>query len=183
MGIDSLPDRFDEMDKEEVIEEFMRHYSKQVYLVAYSYVKDQALAEDITQDVFIKCYKHLHKYRKDASPKTWILKITANTSKDYLKRKSFQTLKLSMEKFENMLKGKSIEREVIEQEEKDEVLEAVLSMKAKYREVILLYYFQDLKIDEIKEALELNENTVKTRLTRGRALLKDILKKEERNHG
>ncbi|TGB01118.1 sigma-70 family RNA polymerase sigma factor [Halobacillus salinus] len=183
MEFESLPATNEEIDKDQLIHEFMNNYSKQVYLLAYSYVKDQGLAEDITQDVFLKCYRHLHKFREDASPKTWVLKITVNTAKDYIKKKSFHTLKLSIEKFENKLKGASVETEVVEQEKKDEVLEAVLSMKQKYREVIYFYYFQDLKIDEIKDALGLNENTVKTRLTRGRAILKEILQKEGLDHG
>ncbi|MRG88343.1 sigma-70 family RNA polymerase sigma factor [Salinibacillus xinjiangensis] len=162
-------------DKESAVYDLMNEYSKQVYLIAYSYVKDQGLAEDIAQEVFLKCYKHLHKYRGDASIKSWIYRITINTSKDFIMKRSFNVFKYSKELFDSLRQSKSVEQIMLEKEESADVLQKVLSLPAKYREVMILYYFQDLKIEEIKDVIKLKANTVKTRLSRGRALLKEKL--------
>lgn len=167
-------------DKEAVIHKLITDYSEQVYLLAYTYVKDHGLAQDIAQDVFYKCYRHLHKYRGEAPLKSWIYRITINTSKDYLKKKSFNVLKFSKEMFENMLWTNSTENTAIQKDEAENILQCVLSLKQKYREVIILHYFQEMKVNEIKEVLHINANTVKTRLSRGRSLLKEKLKNMER---
>jgi RNA polymerase sigma-70 factor (ECF subfamily) len=144
-------------------------------LLAYSFVKDQGLAEDVSQEVFIKCYKHIGNFRKDASIKSWIYRITVNTSKDFVRKKSFQVLKFPKLLFENIKKSESSEETFLKQNQNDLLLHTVLSLPSKYREVIVLYYFHDLKVNEIGETLDLNTNTVKTRLTRGRSILKENL--------
>ncbi|WP_083413017.1 sigma-70 family RNA polymerase sigma factor [Bacillus massilinigeriensis] len=82
----------DFQDKDKAIEQLMDLYTKKVYLLAYSFVKDRGLAEDISQEVFLRVYKYLESFRGEASLASWIYRITANTSKDYLKKKSLKQL-------------------------------------------------------------------------------------------
>ncbi|MFE4145269.1 sigma-70 family RNA polymerase sigma factor [Peribacillus sp. YIM B13472] len=166
---------FDVDNKEIIIEDIMNKYSKDVYLLAYSFVRDQGLAEDISQEVFIKCYKNIEKFRRDASIKTWVYRITVNTSKDFIRKKSFRVLKYSKLFLENFKKSESSEEVFLKQNQNAQILHKVLSLSQKYREVVVLYYFQDLKVSEIGETLGINTNTVKTRLTRGRSILKENL--------
>lgn len=168
-------ERISDVDKERVIHEWMNLYSSNVYLLAYSYVKDKGLAEDISQEVFIKCFKHLGKFRGEANIKSWIYRITVNTAKDTLKSKSFNILKLPKSFFENLKRSSSSEDIIVEQDENEALLQTVLSLATKYREVIILHYFEEQKIDEIAEILNVNRSTVKTRLARARAILKDQL--------
>lgn len=162
-------------NKEIIIEDIMNMYSKGVYLLAYSFVKDQGLAEDISQEVFIKCYKNIEKFRRDASIKTWVYRITVNTSKDFIRKKRFRVLIYSKLFLENFKQSESSEEMFIKQNQNAQILHKVLSLPQKYREIVVLYYFQDLKVSEIGETLGLNTNTVKTRLTRGRSILKENL--------
>ncbi|MGG1677822.1 sigma-70 family RNA polymerase sigma factor [Neobacillus sp. NRS-1170] len=80
------------LDKEKQIDDLMNLYSQKVYLLAYSYVKDRGLAEDISQEVFIKCYKSLNQFRGESQISSWIYRITVNTAKDMLRSKGFNAL-------------------------------------------------------------------------------------------
>jgi RNA polymerase sigma-70 factor, ECF subfamily len=162
-------------DKKVILEELMEKYGKDVFLLAYSFVKEKALAEDISQEVFIKCYRSIEGFRGEASIKSWIYRITVNTSKDFLKRKSFNVLKYPKWFFENLQRSGSSEEKVIERNQNEMLLDCVLKLPVKYREAIVLHYLHDLKINEIADALDINPNTVKTRLTRGRNALKKVL--------
>lgn len=162
-------------DKSKVIDELMTLYTKRVYLLAYSFVKDQGLAEDISQEVFLKCYKSLDKFRGEASIKSWIYRITVNLSKDYLGKRGFQLLKFPIEFFDGLKKSESTEEIYLKDYQNEQLLQNVLSLPLKYREVIILHYFHDLKIEEISKMLAINANTVKTRLARGRRKLKETI--------
>jgi RNA polymerase sigma-70 factor, ECF subfamily len=161
--------------KKVMLEELMNEYGKDVFLLAYSFVKEKALAEDISQEVFIKCYRSIEGFRGEASIKSWIYRITVNTSKDFLKRKSFNVLKYPKWFFENLQRIGSSEEAVLKRDQHEILLDCVLNLPVKYREAIVLHYFHDLKVNEMAETLELNPNTVKTRLTRGRDALRKVL--------
>ncbi len=163
-------------NREDVLQELMEEFSNDVFWLAYSYVKDTKLAEDISQDVFYKCYKYLHQYKGEASIKSWLLKITANTSKNYIRNKNFLIFRNSRLLYEQDLQtGQDTERIVTKKEDHNVILEQILTLNTKYREVIFLYYFQEMKISEMKKVLKVNENTLKTRLARARAILKNKL--------
>lgn len=159
-------------DKEHVIEQLMTLYTEKVYLLAFSFVKDQGLAEDISQEVFLKAYKYLDRFRGEASIKSWIYRITVNTAKDFLTKKGFKQLLLHNSFLENFKKDKSSEAIYLEADRNEKLILSILALPAKYREVIVLHYFHDLKVNEVAAALEIKQNTVKTRLARGRKLLK-----------
>ncbi|MCH1624263.1 sigma-70 family RNA polymerase sigma factor [Fredinandcohnia quinoae] len=162
-------------DKSKVIDEMMTLYSKKVYLLAYSFVKDQGLAEDISQEVFLRCYQYLKNFRGEASIKSWLYRITVNLSKDFIRKKGFQILKFPIEFFDGIKKSESTEEAFLKMIQNEQLLQNVLSLPIKYREVIVLHYFNELKIEEISEMLEVNANTVKTRLARGRSKLKETI--------
>lgn len=171
MNIDDEIDWYNQ-DREQVMEQLMDLYTERVYLLAFSFVKDQGTAEDISQEVFLKVYKYLDRFRGDASIKSWIYRITVNTSKDFVKKKGFSQLFLHNSFLENFKKGQSSEAIYLEADRKEQLIQSVLALPEKYREVIVLHYFHDLKVNEIVATLELKLNTVKTRLSRGRRMLK-----------
>jgi RNA polymerase sigma-70 factor, ECF subfamily len=165
-------------NKDLMLEHIMTQYSKDVYLLAYSFVKEKGLAEDISQEVFIKCYRKIDSFRGDAALKSWIYRITVNTAKDTVKKKSFGILKFPKIFFENLKKSESTEQIMLKQDHDEEILLRVLDLPIIYREVIVLFYFQELSVNEISFALNLNSNSVKTRLSRGRSILKEKLSKK-----
>lgn len=178
MGVNKLVglEKERELTNEETLEVLVDDYWINVKKLAYTYVKDWALAEDITQEVFIKCYNNLERFRGDSSYKTWLYKITVNRCKDEFRSKWYRTLI-----FLDSAMGKSVntsisaEQSYLEKDERQEFYELVLSLPMKYREVIILFYYEEMSIDEIHKLLETNINTVKTRLKRGKLLLKNMV--------
>ncbi|MGY0694441.1 sigma-70 family RNA polymerase sigma factor [Virgibacillus sp. FSP13] len=162
-------------DKEEIISDLMAAHSNKVYLLAYSYVKDHGIAEDVAQEVFIKCYRHLDKYRGEASITSWIYRITVNTSKDFLRKNKFMNIIYPRHFFDGFMRSESSEDTYLKQNRKEEMLQTIFALPIKYREILVLYYFHEQKIDEIANSLKINANTVRTRLVRGRKKLKQKL--------
>ncbi|WP_237417119.1 sigma-70 family RNA polymerase sigma factor [Halobacillus litoralis] len=166
--------------KENVLDELMDSHSKKVYLLAYSYVKDQGTAEDVTQDVFIKLYNNLSSFRGEAAISSWIYRITVNRAKDILRRRKLAHIKYPLKYFEQENQAESTEEAYLKESKKEQVLTAILSLPLKYREVLILHYFHDQSIESIGKTLDQKENTIKTRLSRGREKLKSnpLIRKE-----
>jgi RNA polymerase sigma-70 factor, ECF subfamily len=165
-----------ELTKEETLEYLVDDYWISVKKLAYTYVKDWALAEDITQEVFIKCYTKMERFRGDSSMKTWLYKITVNRCKDEFKSKWYRTFQFLDGVKEKTLKNSiSAEQSFLEEDERQEFYELVMALPMKYREVIILYYYEEMSLEEIHSLLETNINTVKTRLKRGKLLLKNMV--------
>lgn len=161
---------------DELIDEIMNKYGQEILQLAYSYVKNKEIAEDLTQEIFVKCYKSLHTYEGKAKFRTWLWRIAANHCKDYLKSwYNKHVIPTDYEPAFNTVLGESIEQKVIRNEEDDQLAEAVMDLPVKHREVIYLFYFEELSIKEISAVIQVKENTVKTRLKRAKELLKKRL--------
>lgn len=169
-------------DAEAIISEAMKRYGQDVLQLAYSYVNNKALAEDLTQDIFIKCYKSLHTFTGKSTFKTWLWRIAINHCKDFLKSWYNKNVVISEEESTSCSSLKEqVEQEIIQKDEDQRLAEAVMSLPIKYREVIHLFYFEELAIKEISAVLEVKENTIKTRLKKAKELLKKRL--EEQSNG
>ncbi len=165
--------------KEEIIEHMMDQYGEKLTRLAYTYVKDWGRAEDIVQDVFVTCYTKMDSFRGESSVKTWIYRITINRCHDYHRTWSFRNLQFT-DKISRWMKGdsKTPESDLLAKDEKEALANQVLSLPVKYREVLLLYYFEELSVQEISLMLFINESTIKTRLHRGRQMLKEAISAE-----
>lgn len=153
----------------------MKEYGQSILWLAYSYVKDKKLAEEITQDVFIICYKKMETFREESSIKTWIYRITTNRCKDVMKSKSYKYKKMTQSLFDHFVsKDDTPEDFLIRKTDEKELSLAVLTLPLKYREIIFLFYFENLKVEDISRLLSVKPNTVKTRLHRGRELIKQM---------
>ena len=143
-------------------------YFNMVYKLALATTKDVHHAEDVTSDVFLKFMQTEKPFESEEHIKAWLLRVTVNTSKSIFSSSWFQkTAPLE----ETLLAAEIPEGE-------SEVYLAVMNLPAKYRTVIHLFYYEELSIIEISKTLGLNESTVKSQLSRGRALLKEALKGE-----
>ncbi|MDF2950978.1 MAG: hypothetical protein K0S18_561 [Anaerocolumna sp.] len=154
------------------IETLMREYGNDVLRTAYMYVKDKHTAEDIFQDVFIKVNNKLHTFQGDSSIKTWIIRITINTCKDYLKSAWNQKVIPMMEYQENTLPSEDHFSAVEKQEESQMIRQTVMKLPDKYKDIILCVYFQDMTISEAAKSLRIAEGTAKSRLSRAKERLK-----------
>lgn len=167
-----------EQDKDEILEWLMNEYGQSITRLAFTYTKQRQLAEDIAQEVFIKCYLHLDNFRHESSYKTWLYRITINLCKDKLKSWSFRNIIFSDQFPNKSAKYKETpELQLINNESNQMVAEKIYSLPIKYREVIILYYYEDLTYNEISDLLKVKISTVKSRLHRARLLLKRKLER------
>lgn len=149
--------------------EIIYKYSDMVYRMAYSLVKNKYDAEDIHQEVFLKYLKKKPKFENDEHEKAWFLRVTINLCKNLWK---------SAWKQKMVGLGEEGVREEGVEDRHDEIIDIVKQLPKKYRIVIHLFYYEDLSVNEIADILGMKQSAVRTRLTRARAELKEILKEK-----
>ena len=157
------------------IESLIRDYGNDILRVAYMYVKDNDLAQDIFQEVFIKANRKIDTFRGASSIKTWLIRITINTSKDYLKSAWNRRVFPLTDYHENTLKAEDVIIEIEKEEVHRIVRDAVLDLPSKHKDVILCTFFLDMTIKETAKTLNIKEGTAKSRLSRAKIKLKEKL--------
>lgn len=157
------------------IENLIRQYGNDVLRTAYMYVKDIHTAEDIFQDVFIKVNQKLSTFEGNSSIKTWIIRITINTCKDYLKSAWNRRVLPMMEYQEDAIISETDYEDVEKQDTKELIKKSVLSLPAKYKDIVICVYFQEMTLMEAAKVLNIAEGTAKSRLSRARQRLKLLL--------
>lgn len=163
-------------DREVLMDEIMTRHGQDILRLVYSYVNSKELAEDLTQDIFVKCYKSLHTYKGKSSLRTWLWRIAINHCKDFLKSWYNKNVVISEEEpITHQTTKEMVEEVVIQKEEDDQLMAAIMTLPIKYREVIYLFYYEELLIKEIAVVTGASVNTVKTRLRRAKELLKERL--------
>lgn len=157
------------------IETLIREYGNDVLRTAYMYVKDSHLAEDIFQDVFIKVNQKMHTFKGNSSIKTWIIRITINTCKDYLKSAWNKRVVPISEYEENTLSSTEDFTAIEKAEESKMIRNVIMDLPEKYKDVLLLVYYQEMTIGEAASVLRIPEGTAKSRLSRAKDKLKICL--------
>ncbi len=161
-----------EQSKDELLEFLMNEYGQSITRLAFTYIKEQQLAEDIAQEAFIKCYQKLDEFRHESSYKTWIYSITVNLCKDKLRNWSFRNLIFSDFLSTRTKTTETPESRLLDFENSRIISEQIVSLPIKYREVIILYYYEEFTYNEIANLLNMKLSTIKSRLHRARLLLK-----------
>ena len=157
------------------LQQIMQEHGDYLVRLSYVYVKSWAVAEDVVQDIFIKFYEMENRFEQRAALKTYLAKMTINKSCDYLRSvKGRLTILQGMWKT-SPAADKSVEERTMKKLQENEVACAVLDLPLKYREVIVLYYYEEMTSNAIANLLSLPEGTVKTRLKRGQDQLKTTL--------
>lgn len=155
------------MRSEEEANRAIELYADTVKRICMIHLKNQADTEDIFQNVFLKYVLSSDVFESPQHEKAWIIRVTVNACRDLLKS-FFRSRTVPLDEI--------IEKPGREKEDLREVLEAVLSLPEKYKDVVYLYYYEGYKAEEISKLLGKNVNTVYTLLTRARNLLKEKLK-------
>ena len=156
---------------EAAFEELLILHTEQLYRTAYLYVGNREDALDVVQETSYKAYVGLKKLKEVEYFSTWLIRILIRTSYECIRKKK----KISFVEEENVQVLNEADRNL----SNSELLKLVQQLGKKYRDVILLHYFQDLTVKEVSQVLEIPEGTVKTYLFRGRKQLKKILKGED----
>lgn len=156
-------------DIEQQVAEYAIAYRENHYRLAYSYVRNNDDALDIVQESIYKAISSINSLKHPDYIKTWFYRIVVNTSLDFLrKRKRLDVVEEDvLLSFDN---GKN------DKYEEFDLKKALEELPEKYRIIVILRYFEDLKIEEIAEVLNENINTVKTRLYKSLEILRLNLK-------
>lgn len=154
------------MEDENYINYIYDTYSNTILKIGYTYLKSTHLAEDILQEVLLKIIKKKIKIGDKTKEKYWIIRVTINMCKDYLKSSWYRK---NVELDDNLS---------YLPKEQNELLTEVLKLPEKYKTVIYLYYYEEYSIKEISKILKVNESTIGTRLSRGKTILENKLKGE-----
>lgn len=181
----SFRNRASKVDKKEVTEEeliklsikgdyeafgeVMKIHKEYLYKMAFVYVKNEDKSLDILQECTYKAFKSIKTLKDTKYFRTWITRIVINIAIRMLEKDS----KLVYLEDDNPLLK---ENSKLNMEEKLDLYNAIDMLKEEYRIVIIMKYFNDMKVDDISDLLNIPENTVKTQLSRARKNLKDILK-------
>ena len=154
---------------EQTICRMVDEYQTALLRACYVCLHDRQLAEDAVQETFIKAYKTLDTFRGECGEKTWLMKVAVNTCRDMLRSKWFRHL-------DRRVTPDELPEAATQPEAEDMALTlSVMNLPQKYREVTLLYYYENMTMVEIAEALGVSQSTVSTRLTRARARLRQTL--------
>lgn len=145
-----------ERKKEKEVKKFIIDNKEALYRFAYTYVKNEDDALDIVHDAICKCLKNIDNLNDIGKIKSWIFQITSNTAIDYIRKNK---------KYELVSDDLLMEEVAINDEYKDIDLQRALErLPEKYRTIVILRYFEDMKISEIATVLDEKESTIKTRL-------------------
>ena len=140
---------------------------KRVYSLAMLYLQNVSDAEDTVQNIFMKYMEKEVTFNDESHEDAWFITVTRNYCKDQLR--NFWKRKVDV--------GEIPERAMQETEE-GELLEIVLTLPPKYKEVIYLYYYEEYSVREISNILGRNESTIQTQLAAARKKMKKLLEKE-----
>jgi len=151
---------------DEIISQDLDHYGDMLLRLAYSYMKNIHDAEDAVQDVFVQLLKNIEIFESEGHKKHWLICVVRNICKNKLKSAWFKRhVELTDMPYYDEYKDNN-------------VLNQVIKLPLKYREIIHLYYYEGYTTVEISNIVDRKEATVRSLLSRGRSMLKKELKEE-----
>ena len=157
-------------------------YQSRIVSIAFKFVKEIQLAEDISQESFIKAYRSINSFREESAFYTWLYRITANTAKNYLvskgrrKESSISDFNISEnEDFFELPTSDSPEQILMAQSLKDTIYDALSDLPEDTRTALSLREFEGLNYEEIAEIMNCPVGTVRSRIFRGREALENLI--------
>ena len=164
---------------ETAFEELLRQYEKKVYTLCFRMCGNSEDAEEAAQDTFLALWRGIDRFRQESSLSTWIYRLASNACIDLLRRRKKQGSSLSLddeELFLDAVDPAPRPREAVEHREAQKLLQEGLSaLPEEYRKVLILREIEGLSYTEIAESASLELGTVKSRISRGRVLLRNFL--------
>lgn len=142
------------------LEQIIQTYSDMVYRLALSRTRNKEHAEDVFQEVFLRLTRNIPQFESKEHQKAWLIKVTINCSKNVLNSNWFKSTTPLTEEI------------CFENKQRHEIYYEVQKLSIKDRTIIYLFYYEGYKTNEISKIMDINENTIKSRLKRCREKLK-----------
>jgi RNA polymerase sigma-70 factor, ECF subfamily len=160
--------------------ELVKKYLKPIYNFLYHFVSDREALDDITQETFIKAWKHIEKFDRERNFKVWIFSIAKNTAFDWLKKK--KTIPFSTftddegnNKLDNISEDSILPHEILIRADSAKILEEKLKkIPDIYRVILLMHYKEDFSLQEIAKILDKPYNTIKSQHQRGLMKIREL---------
>jgi len=165
----------------QAFEGIVRRWQGPLVNMAWRYCRDRGRAEEMAQEAFIRAWRGLAQWRREGSFSTWLFALAANVFRSELKR--FPTETLPLDETPEPASPASQHRELAAQLSNDMIRRAVLALPPRYREPVILYYFHEQDVTAAARNMGLPEGTVKARLSRARALLRQRFPQLEGYYG
>lgn len=164
---------------EAAFEELIRQYEKKVYTLCFRMCGNSEDAEEAAQDAFLALWRGIDRFRQESSLSTWIYRLATNACIDTLRRRKKQSGSVSLddeELFVDAVDTSPQSQETVEHRETQKLLQEGLSaLPEEYRKVLILREIEGLSYTEIAESASIELGTVKSRISRGRSLLRNFL--------
>lgn len=166
----------------------MDKYKRAVYFTILKMVNNQDDADDLTMQAFTKAFNSLDKFDSTYAFSTWLFRIASNNTIDHIRKRRLQTTSLDKGMYDddegnsqsigsNIIDDSLDPEEELVREQRNKIMgEVIDTMDVKYKELIQLYYFQEMKYEEIAQLLNIPLGTVKVRLKRAKDFLSRLLK-------
>lgn len=151
------------------LHELAAMYQDNLFAAAFNICQNAQDAEDVIQDTFIQYHTTKKEFENEQHIRAWLIRVAINKAKN-VTRTFWRRNKVSIEDYMETL--------TFETPESADLFETVMQLPEKYRIVIHLYYYEDYAVSEIADILKLSASNVKTRLSRGRAMLRKELEEE-----
>lgn len=156
-------------ETEQFINDVVENYSDMMFRIAYNITCNREDAFDVCQDVFVKLMKNKNKIQCEAHLKAWLIRVTINCAKNS-RGQAYNRCTVPIDNL-NGAKTDNLDDRLV-------LTACVQKLPEKYKTAIYLFYYENMSINEIAKVLDIGDNTVRTRLARGREKLKKILEKE-----
>ena len=153
-------------------------YQRQLLHMCAMILRDDAAAEDAVQETFLKAYRALPQFRGDCSEKTWLMRIAVNTCRDMTRSAWFRHT-------DRRITPEELPQTPQEQkdDQAEELAQAISRLPRKYREALLLYYYQDMRQEEVAQALKASPSAISKRLKHAREKLRTLLERGQDHEG
>lgn len=160
---------------EQRLARWINEYGDSILKICFVYLADRSLAEDATQDTFLKAWRHMRQFEKrsDLSEKSWLMRIAINTCHDYHRTRWFRHVDMR-----RALDDLPMDAISIDDADRSLFLD-ISAMPERYKQVVLLRFYQEMSIDEIALALRIGPSAVRYRLRKALRMLKLGWREEE----
>lgn len=157
--------------------DLVRHYERFVFNIAFSYMTNYDDAFDVAQDSFVKAWQRLSSFKGVSAFSTWLYRITVNTAKDALSERNRREKDSEIdERIPSELE--TPEEKMLREESARQLKKALDTLDPDMREILVLREFEEMSYAEISRCLNIEEGTVKSRLSRARERLREILREQ-----
>jgi RNA polymerase sigma-70 factor (ECF subfamily) len=170
----------DQSDVEKVLagevaafEGIVRRWQGPLVNLAYRFTRDRARAEDMAQEAFLRAYRSLGRWRREAAFSTWLFALATNLYRSELKR--FPAIMVPLDRTAELPEARTPDSSLYNGDRDRTVRRAVAALPPRYKEAMILYYFHDMDLESAARTLGVPLGTVKARLSRARRILRGKL--------